>query len=151
MSALPRAYPVMRLMAADSADEVRGKLFSFQLDPWHEAALSPEDIREIGAESFVPGEVSMVEDRPDRVAISARFQGTGFVVLADQFYPGWEAYIDGKQTKIYKTNAVQRGVVVPAGEHVVVFKYVPRRIYASMGVSGIILAGMLFVLFRRRP
>lgn len=34
-----------------------------------------------------PGDVSIVEDRPDRVSLSARFSGTGFIVLADQFYP----------------------------------------------------------------
>lgn len=45
---------------------------------------------------------------------------------------------------------VQRGVVVPDGEHVVVFKYVPRLIYASMALSGIILVGMLFVLLKRK-
>jgi uncharacterized membrane protein YfhO len=109
-----------------------------------------EDLREIGADSFAPGDVSIVEDRPDRVSLSARFSGTGFIVLADQFYPGWEAYIDGKRTKIYKTNGVQRGVVVPDGEHVVVFKYVPRLIYASIVLSGIILVGMLFVLLKRK-
>ena len=148
MSALPRAYPVIRLMAVNSVDEVREKLFSFQMDPWHEAALSTEDLREIGGKGFSYGDVTIKEDLPAKVTAATSFKSKGFVVLADQFYPGWEAYIDGKQSKIYKTNGVLRGVVVPEGEHTLVFKYVPRRIYASMAVSGILIFGMLFILLK---
>jgi len=150
MSALPRVYAVRKLIAVDSVDEVREKLLSFRLNPWHEAALATADIREIGKDSFSPGSVSIVEDRPVEVAISASFLGAGFVVLADQFYAGWEVYIDGKKAKIYRTNGVLRGVAVPEGEHVVVFKYVPRTLYASMTLSGIILIGMLFFLITGR-
>ena len=46
---------------------------------------------------------------------------------------------------------VQRGVIVPAGEHVIIFDYVPRLIYASLVVSGILLIMMLFILLKRRP
>jgi uncharacterized membrane protein YfhO len=139
---------VERLIPADSTDDLMQMLFSFQLDPWHESALSAKDIREIGPERFSPGKVSIEEEKPDRVAIKTSFRGTGFVVLADQFYPGWEAYIDGKQSKIFRTNGVQRGVVVPEGEHMIVFRYVPRRLYAAMAISGILLFASLFVLVR---
>ena len=149
--ALPRARSVSNLKPLNSIDDLVQMLFSYQLNPWSEAALSMDDLRKIGADSFSPGEVSISEDRPDRVTISTSFRGTGFVVLADQFYPGWEAYIDGKRTEIYKTNGVQRGVVVLEGEHTLVVKYVPRLIYASMVLSGILLAGILFVLLQRRP
>ncbi len=148
MIALPRAHSVKGLKPVDSADELLKRIFSYRVNPWYEAAVSTKDLREIGADSFSPGEVSISEDRPDRVTVSARFRGTGFVVLADQFYPGWEAYIDGKPAKIYKTNAVQRGVVVPEGEHALVFTYVPRRIYAAMVVSGVLLMAIFLSLFR---
>ena len=149
--ALPRARQVRSLKAVNSIDDLVRMLFSYQLNPWSEAALSLDDIREIRTTSFSSGEVSIVEDRPDRVKLATRFPDKGFVILADQFYPGWEAYIDGKRTKIYKTNGVQRGVIVPTGEHAVVFKYVPRLIYASMALSGVLIAVSVFILLRRRP
>ncbi len=147
--ALPRARAVERLKPADSIDDLMQLLFSFQLDPWHESALSAKDIREIGSEKFSPGNVSIEEERPDRIAIKTSFRGTGFVVLADQFYPGWEAYIDGSRSKVYKTNGVQRGIVVPEGQHMIVFRYVPRRLYAAMTFSGILLCVILFALVRK--
>jgi uncharacterized membrane protein YfhO len=59
------------------------------------------------------------------------------VVLSDQYYPGWRARVDGEETDIFRANGVVRGVVVPPGEHTLTFSYRPRKIYASLVVSGI--------------
>lgn len=150
MIALPRAHAALKLGPLYKVQDLSRMLFSYKLDPWHEAVVSPRDIREIGSTDFSPGDVSIVENKPDEVTLSTSFRGRGFVVLADQFYPGWKAYIDGKRTKIYKTNGVQRGVVVPAGRHMIVFKYAPLLIYACMGASGLLFAGVLIALARRR-
>ena len=47
----------------------------------------------------------------------------GFLVLTDQYFPGWKASIDGTVTKIYKVNGLVRGVIVPQGKHRIVFTY----------------------------
>ena len=46
---------------------------------------------------------------------------TGFMVLTDSFYPTWKATIDGKGTKIYRTDYNFRGIIVPAGNHKIEF------------------------------
>ena len=69
--------------------------------------------------------------------------------MTGAFYPGWEASIDGKKTRIWKTNGVMRGVVVPQGAHIVVFTYVPRLIYACTIVGAVMLVTVLFMLFRK--
>ncbi|MEO8169197.1 MAG: YfhO family protein, partial [bacterium] len=52
---------------------------------------------------------------------------TSLLVLSEIYYPaGWEAYIDGAETEIYKTNYILRSVIVPAGSHEVVFKFEPK-------------------------
>ena len=47
-------------------------------------------------------------------------------MLNDLYFPGWQAEIEGRQTAIYPTNAVMRGVVVPAGARQVQFRFVSR-------------------------
>ena len=150
MISLPRVYSVDRLRPADTVEEVMRGMVSYDMNPWLEAAVSAGELQEIGGEGFFPGKLTIMEDRPDRISISANFRGRGFVVLADQFYPGWEAYVDGMKTKIYKTNGVLRGVVVPEGEHLLVFRYVPRIVYASMVASGFLLVLLAFVLLKNR-
>jgi len=49
----------------------------------------------------------------------------GFLFVSDTYDPGWNAYIDDKQTKIYRTDWTFRSIFVPAGEHIIEFKYEP--------------------------
>ncbi len=59
----------------------------------------------------------------------------GFLVLSEIYYPGWNAYIDGKQTQIYKANYCLRTVVVDSGEHNIVFRFEPESFYSGLNIS----------------
>ena len=47
----------------------------------------------------------------------------GFLLLADTFYPGWRAQVDGVATPIYRANISVRGIQLPKGRHEVRFTY----------------------------
>ena len=68
------------------------------------------------------GKVFLEKYDENKIIIRTTNSGDGFMVLSDAYYQTWEAFIDGKKTKIYKTNHALRGVFVPTGEHLVVFK-----------------------------
>jgi hypothetical protein len=59
----------------------------------------------------------------------------GLLVLRDSWYPGWQAFIDGKRTPTFRVNGCFRGVIVPAGEHRVRFVYRPILLYVAGVVS----------------
>lgn len=93
-----------------------------------------------------------VEQRTeDTIAIQTKASSEAYLVLSDVFYPGWEARIDGKRTKIYQTNYVQRGVKVPAGEHVVRFEFHPMSFKIGVGITLASLAGGGYWIFRMKP
>ncbi len=58
------------------------------------------------------------------------------LTLSDQYYPGWQATIDGQPTEIVRADTVFRAVCVPAGDHTVRFEYEPTSLYAGVAVSG---------------
>ncbi len=48
----------------------------------------------------------------------------GLLVLSEIYYkPGWKAFVNGLETKIYQTNHVLRSVYIPAGNSEVLFEY----------------------------
>jgi len=68
------------------------------------------------------------------------------LVLTDTFYPGWKAYIDGEETKIYPTDIAFRGIFVPKGKHDIVFRYKPESFYYSVYISIVTLVVSLLLI-----
>jgi hypothetical protein len=48
-----------------------------------------------------------------------------FLVLNEMYHPSWSAWVDGQPARIYPTNLVMRGVLVPAGATTVELQYLP--------------------------
>ncbi len=77
--------------------------------------------------AFSNGSVTVKEYIENQVSVNTKNKEQSFLVLTDTFYPTWHAKIcsldnlNCDQTKIYRTDYNFRGVIVPAGEHNVVF------------------------------
>jgi hypothetical protein len=50
----------------------------------------------------------------------------GFLVFCENYYPGWQAYVDNKVCKILKVKEIVQAVRIAEGEHKVVFKFTPE-------------------------
>jgi uncharacterized membrane protein YfhO len=93
-----------------------------------------------------------LQDSPNAVTIRAASESSGFLVLADTYYPGWQATLDGQPVEILRANHAFRVVAFPPGEHTVVFQYAPLSFQAGAAISLLTLAAMigaLAVLSRR--
>ena len=99
------------------------------------------------------GTVQSLQDSPNAVTIRAASESGGFLVLADTFYPDWQATLDGKPVEILRANYAFRAVALPPGEHTVVFRYLPRSFLVGSAISLLTLlvtVGALVVLLSRR-
>lgn len=140
--ALTRARPALRLVQAE------GSTLPDEFDPASEALVDEGVLKELGRNTFSAGSVSIEAESANTVRLVTEFPGTGFVVLADQYYPGWKAYIDGEETTILRTNIVSRGVVVPRGRHEVLFAYRPGHIMGSLWLGGLAFLGCFVLIVR---
>ena len=94
----------------------------------------------------VPALVS--QSRPDKVELQVTAPGDGWLVLSDTWYPGWQAWLDGRRVDILPANSLFRAIPVPAGTHSVVFRYQPVTFYLGAVLSFAALL-LFFYLWRR--
>lgn len=86
---------------------------------------------------------------PNSIELATTNNCDAFMVSSEVFYPGWEAYIDGKKTHIIKGNYAFRILFVPAGRHTIVYVYVPTIFYISAGISVITVCVLLCWIGKR--
>jgi uncharacterized membrane protein YfhO len=58
-------------------------------------------------------------------------------MLTDSWYPGWVAFVDGKETPIHRADYIFRAVPLTPGEHSVVFEYRPMSLLWGAIISGL--------------
>ncbi len=150
--ALPRARAVHETATVSHLSALEPLLNSPEFDPARTVAL-------IGSapalERCESGRVDIATYAPNRVRIKARMGCRGMVVLSDTFYPGWRAYVDGRETPIWEAYGAVRGVVVESGQHEIEFRYRPVSVYggAVLTAIGLMLAlgcGIAVLPFRRQ-
>ena len=67
-------------------------------------------------------------------------------VFSEVYYnsgKGWQAYIDGEPVEHFRVNWILRGMVVPAGTHLIEYKFEPRSYYTGEKIA---LASSILVL-----
>ena len=150
--ALPRAYLVPEVQRIP---EGTGAIQAMQAPAWDPRRTA---IVEANADLGLPatplqGGAELVSYDPDRVVVRTRASRPALLVLADNAYKGWVAKVDGRESRILRTNHTFRGVVVPAGDHTVEFTFHPADLYTGLYIhlaALALLAGYgIYLLVRR--
>jgi hypothetical protein len=145
--ALPRAYTVTHwTVVADEAEAIaalqHGYDFRSSVLLETSAAALPSPSAPAPA---VPAR--LVHYHTNRVEIVAETTGPAVLVLADTYYPGWRAIVDGRPAPVLAANGIVRAVALPGpGSHVVEMRFRPTTVLAGAVVSlaSIAIIGLAF-------
>lgn len=89
--------------------------------------------------------ISLVTYQPDELVYKYSASEEKLAVFSEIYYPaGWKCYIDGKESKYFRTDWVLRGMVVPAGDHEIKFIFRPESYILGNKVS---LASSVLLIF----
>ena len=94
---------------------------------------------------------------PERVWIKTDVARKALVELADSYYPGWRAWVDGRRAQVELAAQLFRAVQVPAGRHSVTMAFEPRSLklgsIAAMFTAAVLAFACTFAAVRpsRRP
>ncbi|MDI6778010.1 MAG: YfhO family protein [Patescibacteria group bacterium] len=144
---LPRAFVVRRAEKLFNPDEIFSRLKSPAFDIRNQIIIEkdlPENQLTGNNAPETDNSTAIITSYKDQeIIIETKMENDGFLVLTDQYYPGWEASIDGKEVEIYPTDYTFRSVYLKKGSHSVRFVYDP----ASYKIGKIISILTLLVLF----
>ena len=90
-------------------------------------------------------QVTIKGDKCNSILIEVDAAQKGFLVLADQFYPGWTAQVDGKPAEILRANCFSRAVELGPGKHLVSFNYRPASFYCGLALAAVSAIWMLIL------
>ncbi len=86
--------------------------------------------------------ITMTKWEPERRDFRLDARTAGRFVLAEQFYPGWEARIDGRTAPVQRWKGTFQSVMVPPGAHEISFRYRPRSLLYGALISFLTLFGL---------
>ncbi len=152
--------------AVATEQEAVGRILDPAFDPdreilLHDAPESAVTSRAFDASSTASaptsGRATVSREEPGEVVIDAEAPDDGFLLLADTYYPGWTARVDGVDTPLYRANLAVRGIRLPKGRHEVRFTYHAPQFVRGLTItlvsaSALLLwvAGAVYV-DRRKP
>ncbi len=155
-SPLPRISVFHHIVRAATPEDALHDLTSNAFDPYTEAVVEGQsvDFRHLsdnGGSVVSAGRIEEYKSTFVRALVNT--SSTAFVVLNDTKFPGWSAFIDGHATPMFSANYLFRGIVVPAGRHVIEYRYNPWSFIAGLAVSVVslfVLVGMMVAAFLGR-
>ena len=122
-NAYGNAWLVEEVISCRSADDEIRRLAKENLA---KTALTTESFsqREFVLDSL--SSISLVACKANELRYKASVSSAAFAVFSEMHYPhGWQAYIDEVEVPHYRVNYALRGLIIPSGQHDVVFRFEP--------------------------
>jgi hypothetical protein len=138
-SVLPRAFLVSRTETASQMDILQ-HLKKGDFAPLELAYLEkplPQAIDTIAGDMMEHiNRVRSIAYSNETIKLEVDATGNNLLFISDVYYPaGWKAYIDGKETEIFKTNYAFRSMIVPKGKHNVEMRFTSERFALGKNLS----------------
>lgn len=121
--AMPRIFLTSDYVVEKDSAQIIRRIFDKDFDL--KTLILEEEINgkvETGGES----RTELKSYTPNKIIISVTTEKPQLLFLSDNYYPGWQAFVDREETKIYRADYSFRAVFVPAGSHEIIFVYKPR-------------------------
>ncbi|MFZ5845557.1 MAG: YfhO family protein [Patescibacteria group bacterium] len=147
--AAARVYLVSDVITYQTADEFERIFFSPQFNP--ASAVLLEETLPVTSSLDPQASAQLISYGENQLRVRTESKSPAVLVVTDTYYPGWQAQIDGKPTRIYRANWALRAVGVAAGVHEIELRYQPVSFSTGLVISMIsILLLTILVWYRHR-
>jgi hypothetical protein len=145
--AMPRAFIVPEAIAVDNRHAALRRMIDGAFDPTRTVVLESAAVPEAATTPRQPGvpvtnRVDIITYQDERIVLRADSADGGYLVLADAWYPGWRAFVDGYETPILRGNYLYRALPLGPGSHLVEFVYEPFSLRLGAAISLVVLVSV---------
>lgn len=144
--ALPRIFFLGQYRLETEGQKIVEILFSQEFNPKQKVILEEELSTDFVLAKNAGGEIIDLDYQPNRIEMKVNVSGNALLFLSDNYFPGWQATVDGLGTKIYRADYTFRAIPVPKGSHKIVFSYRPASLRLGAVISGISLVLVLILI-----
>jgi hypothetical protein len=136
--ALPRAHLVGRAVLAGSHDEAMQLIQRPGFDPTVEVVLEGVgDVGQVASAAPVAGTVRYLPGSTDAFAVEVSPSAPAYLLLSEVWYPGWRAWVDGREERVLRADYLFRAVALRPGDRLVELRFQPTNWWPAAALSAV--------------
>ena len=97
-----------------------------------------EVVKSISSDSTAT--IELVAYEPNYLKYEVNSAKGGTLVFSEIYYPGWQSTIDGEEVPHGRANYIFRAMNVPAGSHVIEFRFDPKSLHMTETIAFVALS-----------
>lgn len=141
--ALPRAKLYSQWEVSTNDQETLKILASAEFNPAQTVLVTGDVPPATAVTNQSPGTVEYASYAPKRIQLRAKATAPSMLLLNDKHDPDWRVTVDGKPAPLLRANYIMRAVHVPAGEHIVEFRFQPKTTGLFVSLAAIAIGALL--------
>ncbi len=148
---LPRFFLTNDYVVSSNRDQIIDKIYDGNFNLRTLLLEEEPDLIVMPDSGF--GEARLALYTPNKISFDISTSTNSLFFISDTYYPGWKAYVDSKEIKIYRAHYTFRAVAIPAGTRKLEFKYEPASFkigYTLTAIGAISTALLAYIAGKRR-
>jgi hypothetical protein len=86
--------------------------------------------------------IQFVRYESNEIVLAVETPTSGWLVLSEVYYPGWQATVDGERAAVLRADYTFRAVTLPPGKHVVKMTFAPWTWHVGLATSAVTWGGV---------
>jgi hypothetical protein len=140
---IPDKVEAFEKMSAKGFDPVKSVILEEPYTKFEGVSANGSEVEET--------KVEITDYSVNSISLDVSAKEDGLLILSEVFYPGWKAYIDGNEERMYRADYLFRAVPIHKGEHKVkmVFSPVSFKIGLGITLSTVLVIALVWLFLRR--
>ncbi len=145
---LPRSFFVYDYQIIKDEEKIKEFMSQPEFNPRDIAVLEEEPGLEIINSDSVDWKSEITSYRLNSITLNVYTPHDGLLVLSEIYYPGWKAFVDNTEQKVYRANWNLRAIYIEKGEHKIDMRFEPDSFrtgaWISISAIGLSFAGIVY-------